>query len=159
VYEAQKQPVVGIQAQDFDVGEILKEVSGTCKNVGAVVSFTGLCRNEGGQLAALELEHYPGMAEAEILRIAKKAFAHWELDHLIAIHRFGKIEPGGNIVLVVASSSHRQAAFEAASYMMDFLKTRAPFWKKEHRIDGTSGDWVEAASKDDEAAARWVELA
>ncbi len=114
-----------------------------------------LCRDEGGTLAALELEHYPGMAEAEIARIAKQAIERWPVTGLTVIHRFGKIAPGENIVLVVASSAHRQAAFDAASFLMDFLKTRAPFWKKEHRKDGTTGEWVEAKDADDKAAERW----
>jgi molybdopterin synthase catalytic subunit len=114
-----------------------------------------LCRDESGRLAALELEHYPGMAEAEIVRIAIEAGKRWPLQGLTAIHRYGKLQPGDNIVLVVAASTHRQAAFEAASFVMDFLKSRAPFWKKEHRADGSEGGWVDAKESDDEAAARW----
>src|SRR5690606_15645556 len=106
--------------------------------------FTGLCRDEGGALAALELEHYPGMAEAEIARIARQAVDRWPLQAVTVIHRYGRIEPGANIVLVVTASPHRQAAFEAASFLMDFLKSDAPFWKKERRADGSEGDWVEA---------------
>ena len=100
------------------------------------MTFSGLCRDEGGTLAALELEHYPGMAEAEITRIALEAAERWPVTGLTAIHRVGKIAPGENIVLVIAASPHRQAAFEAASFLMDFLKTDAPFWKKEHRSGG-----------------------
>jgi molybdopterin synthase catalytic subunit len=103
----------------------------------------------------LELEHYPGMAEAEITRIATEASQRWPLTGITAIHRFGKIAPGENIVLVVTASTHRQAAFEAASFLMDYLKSRAPFWKKEHLADGSSGDWVEAKASDDDAAVRW----
>jgi molybdopterin synthase catalytic subunit len=125
-------------------------------DVGAVVTFTGLCRSEDGTLAALELEHYPGMAEAEIGRIAAEAAARWPVAALAAIHRVGKIEPGGNIVLVIAASAHRQAAFEAASFLMDFLKSRAPFWKKEHLADGRSGAWVDAKDTDEEALKRWT---
>jgi len=153
-----KGPVVRIQAEDFDTGQIIKQATKDCSNVGAVVSFTGLCRDEGGKLAALELEHYAGMAQAEITRIATRAYAHWPLDQLIAIHRYGKIPPGENIVLVIATSSHRQAAFEAASYLMDYLKTRAPFWKKEHLKDGTSSEWVDATEKDDKALERWKDV-
>ena len=151
-------PVVRIQSEDFDTAKILKRATKDRRNVGAVVTFTGLCRDEGGKLAALELEHYPGMAEAEINRIATRAFDRWPLDQLIVIHRYGKIAPGENIVLVVATSSHRQAAFDAASYLMDFLKTSAPFWKKEHLLDGTSSEWVEATDKDDKALERWGEI-
>jgi molybdopterin synthase catalytic subunit len=123
--------------------------------MGAVVAFTGFCRDEGGRLAALELEHYPGMAEAEIARIAQEAERRWPLLGLTVIHRVGRIRPGEGIVLVLAASAHRRAAFEAAEFLMDYLKTRAPFWKREHLKDGTVGGWVEAKSQDDEATGRW----
>ncbi len=148
-------PNVRIQAEDFDIGTEISAISDGRNDVGAVVTFSGLCRDEGGTLAALELEHYPGMAEAEIKRIAEKACARWPLTGLRVIHRFGKIAPGENIVLVVAASSHRQAAFDGASYLMDYLKTRAPFWKKEHLKDGSSGEWVSAKDADNEALKRW----
>lgn len=149
------QPVIRVQAEDFDVAAESARLTEGRADVGAVVTFTGLCRDEGGTLAALELEHYPGMAEAEIGRIAKQAAARWPLTGLTVIHRHGRIAPGENIVLVVAASAHRQAAFEAASFLMDFLKTRAPFWKKEHLKDGTDGGWVEAKDADDKAAEKW----
>jgi molybdopterin synthase catalytic subunit len=95
------------------------------------------------------------MAEAEVERVAAEALRRWPLQGLTVIHRFGRIAPGENIVLVVAASAHRQAAFEAASFLMDFLKTRAPFWKREHRADGTVGGWVQAKAEDDAAAERW----
>jgi molybdopterin synthase catalytic subunit len=148
-------PRVVIQAQDFDTAAEIARLTASRKDVGAVVIFTGLCRDEEGRLAALELEHYPGMAEAEITRIATEASQRWPLTGITAIHRFGKIAPGENIVLVVTASTHRQAAFEAASFLMDYLKSRAPFWKKEHLADGSSGDWVEAKASDDDAAVRW----
>ncbi|MER8648328.1 molybdenum cofactor biosynthesis protein MoaE [Mesorhizobium sp. M0586] len=148
-------PTVRIQRDDFDVAAEIAKLTGGRADIGAVVSFSGLCRDEQGQLSALELEHYPGMAEAEITRIAREALQRWPLQGLIVIHRHGKIAPGENIVLVVAASSHRQAAFEAANFLMDFLKSRAPFWKKEHRVDGTDGGWVEAKDADDQAVARW----
>lgn len=148
-------PVIRVQAEDFDISEESARLTDGRADVGAVVTFSGLCRDEGGTLAALELEHYPGMAEAEIGRIAAQAAERWPLTGLTVIHRFGKIAPGENIVLVVTASAHRQAAFEAASFLMDFLKTRAPFWKKEHAKDGTVGGWVEAKDADDEAAERW----
>jgi molybdopterin synthase catalytic subunit len=119
------------------------------------VTFSGLCRDEEGTLAALELEHYPGMAEAEITRIAAQAIERWPLAGLVAIHRFGRVRPGENIVLVVAASKHRRAAFEAAEFMMDYLKSSAPFWKREHRLDGVEGEWVSAKESDDHAAERW----
>lgn len=148
-------PTIRIQREDFDVSAEIARLTSGRADVGAVVSFTGLCRDEDGRLAALELEHYPGMAEAEITRIASEAARRWPLTGITAIHRFGRIAPGGNIVLVVAASSHRQAAFEAASFLMDFLKTRAPFWKKEHLAGGGEGEWVEAKDADDAAAAKW----
>jgi molybdopterin synthase catalytic subunit len=148
-------PRVLIQAQDFDTAAEIAKLTAGRKDVGAVVTFTGLCRDEEGRLAALELEHYPGMAEAEIARIATEAAQRWPLNGITAIHRFGKIGPGDNIVLVVTASTHRQAAFEAASFLMDYLKSRAPFWKKEHLSDGSTGNWVEAKESDDDAAARW----
>ncbi|MER8915056.1 molybdenum cofactor biosynthesis protein MoaE [Mesorhizobium sp. M0761] len=148
-------PTVRIQRDDFDVAAETAKLTGGRADIGAVVSFSGLCRDEQGQLSALELEHYPGMAEAEITRIAREALQRWPLQGLTVIHRHGKIAPGENIVLVVAASSHRQAAFEAANFLMDFLKSRAPFWKKEHRVDGTDGGWVEAKDADDQAVARW----
>ena len=152
---AHVRPTVRIQAEDFDTGAEIARLSAGRKDVGAVVTFSGLCRDEGGKLAALELEHYPGMAEAEIARIATEAIERWPLQGLTAIHRHGKIAPGENIVLVVTASAHRQAAFEAASFLMDYLKSRAPFWKKEHLSDGSAGSWVDVKDADEKAAARW----
>jgi molybdopterin synthase catalytic subunit len=148
-------PVVRIQREDFDLGAEVAALARGNANIGAVVSFTGLCRDESGRLAALELEHYPGMAEAEIARVAAEATARWPLSGLLAIHRFGLIRPGEQIVLVIAASSHRREAFEAADFLMDYLKTRAPFWKREHLADGSIGGWVEAKADDDRAAERW----
>lgn len=146
---------VRIQAEDFDAGAEIAKLTAGRADIGAVVSFTGLCRDEAGTLAALELEHYPGMAEAEIRRIAEEAATRWPVTGLTAIHRYGRIAPGANIVLVVATSSHRKAAFEAAEFLMDFLKTKAPFWKKEILKDGTSASWVSAKDADDKALERW----
>jgi molybdopterin synthase catalytic subunit len=148
-------PTVRVQAENFDLSAEVERLTAGRTDIGAIVTFSGLCRDEAGQLAALELEHYPGMAEAEMSRIAGEAVERWPLQGLTVIHRFGKIRPGENIVLVVSASPHRQAAFEAASFMMDYLKSRAPFWKKEHRVDGSTGGWVEARDSDDAAAARW----
>jgi molybdopterin synthase catalytic subunit len=144
-----------IQAEDFDVAAETAALTQGRADIGAVVAFTGLCRNEGGRLAALELEHYPGMAEAEVGRVVEEARRRWSLAGLTVIHRFGRIMPGENIVLVLTASAHRAAAFEAAAFLMDFLKTRAPFWKREHLKDGSAGAWVEAKAADDDAAARW----
>jgi molybdopterin synthase catalytic subunit len=148
-------PVVRVQAGDFDVAAEIAALTKGRTDIGAVVTFSGLCRDEAGRLSALELEHYPGMAEGEIGRIAAEAVQRWSLQGLTVIHRFGKVAPGDNIVLVAAASSHRQAAFEAADFLMDYLKSRAPFWKKEHRSDGSAGDWVEAKESDERAATRW----
>lgn len=148
--------VVRVQAEPFDAGVESAALTAGRANIGAVVAFTGLCRDEDGTLATLEIEHYPGMAEAEIARVAHAAEARWPLAGATLIHRHGRIAPGEPIVLVVTASRHRDAAFEAASFLMDYLKTRAPFWKKEHRIDGTAGDWVEAKTTDDAAAERWA---
>ena len=148
-------PVVRIQAEDFDAAAEVAALTGGRRDIGAVVTFTGLCRDEAGRLAALELEHYPGMAEAEVARVVEEARARWPLQGLTVIHRYGKIRPGDNIVLVATASAHRHAAFEAAAFLMDYLKTRAPFWKREHLKDGSSGDWVQARDEDDTAAERW----
>lgn len=147
---------VRVQAEDFDAAQEQALLTEGRRAVGAVVAFTGLCRDEDGSLGALELEHYPGMAEAEIARVAEDALARWPLIGLTVIHRHGVIRPGERIVLVVAAARHRGDAFAAAEFLMDYLKTRAPFWKKERRADGTEAGWVAAKSEDDEAAARWT---
>jgi len=144
-----------VQRQDFDISEEILSMTAGRRDIGAVVTFSGLCRDEDGKLAALELEHYPGMAEGEMRRIAALAFDRWPLQGLCAIHRYGMIEPGEQIVLVVAASRHRQAAFDAASFMMDYLKSSAPFWKKEHLNDGTTGGWVDAREDDRERLEHW----
>jgi molybdopterin synthase catalytic subunit len=148
---------IRVQPQAFDAGHASAALTLGRTDVGALVSFVGLCRDEAGALAALELEHYPGMAEAELERIASEAERRWPLLGLTVIHRHGRIAPGEPIVLVAAASVHRAAAFAAAEFIMDFLKSRAPFWKKEHRADGTQGGWVEAKAADEEALARWEE--
>lgn len=148
---------VRIQHKDFDLSAEIAALTAGRADIGAVASFLGLCRDEDGALAALELEHYPGMAEEEIARICSEAAQRWPLFGLTAIHRYGKIAPGQNIVLVVAVSTHRRAAFESAEFVMDFLKSHAPFWKKEHRKDGSHGNWVESKESDIEALARWQE--
>jgi molybdopterin synthase catalytic subunit len=147
---------IRIQQADFDVAQEIAALSKGRTDVGAVVSFTGICRGTEGSepIAALTLEHYPEMAEAEIKRHADEAIARWPLQGLTIIHRFGRIVPGENIVLVVTASSHRQAAFEAAEFLMDYLKTSAPFWKQEESARGRS--WIEAQGHDDAAAARWT---
>lgn len=148
-------PVIRVQREDFDLATETRLLTDGRHDIGAVVSFSGLCRDEGGRLDVLELEHYPGMAEAEMARIATLAIERFALIGLTAIHRFGRIAPGENIVLVVAASTHRQAAFDGANFMMDYLKTSAPFWKKEHAPDGQAGDWVSAKDADDAARDKW----
>jgi molybdopterin synthase catalytic subunit len=148
-------PIIRVQPHDIDIQAEMATLTRGRTDIGAVVSFSGLCRDEQGSLSALELEHYPGMAEAEMRRIARIAIERFSLLGLTAIHRFGGILPGENIVLVIAASSHRQAAFDGANFMMDFLKTSAPFWKKEHTVDGAAGDWVSAKDADDQAREKW----
>jgi molybdopterin synthase catalytic subunit len=145
---------VRVQPGGFDVAVEVARLK-ALPQVGAVVTFSGICRDEGGRLAALELEHYPGMAEAEIARIAAEAGARWPLAGVTVVHRFGRIAVGDDIVLVAAASSHREAAFAAANFLMDYLKTSAPFWKKEHAANAASGDWVASRREDDDAADRW----
>ncbi|WP_047464780.1 molybdenum cofactor biosynthesis protein MoaE [Rhizobium rhizogenes] len=150
------EPLVKVQRKDFDLQTEIDRLTNGRRDIGAVVTFSGLCRDEGGMLSALELEHYPGMAEAEITRIATLAIERFDLRGLTAIHRYGKISPGENIVLVIAAAPHRQAAFDGANFVMDFLKTSAPFWKKEHAKNGTEGDWVSAKDADDTARNKWA---
>ena len=146
---------VRVQRQDFDAGAEAAALARGRKDVGAIVSFVGLCRDEGGRLAALELEYYPGMAEAEMARAVQEAERRWPLIGVTAIHRYGRIAPGEQIVLVAVASHHRGEAFAAAEMLMDFLKNRAPFWKRAIRADGAAEGWVEAKAEDDASAARW----
>jgi molybdopterin synthase catalytic subunit len=147
---------IRLQREDFDAGAEAAALTRDRTDVGAVVTFAGICRGtEAGEpIAALTLEHYPGMAEAEIARHVEAANARWPLLGVTVIHRYGRIAPGENIVLVVTAATHRQDAFAAAEFLMDYLKTRAPFWKREER----AGDahWVEARQADDAAADRWA---
>lgn len=146
---------VRVQAEDFDLAEEMAALTEGRADVGGIASFIGLCRDEGGTLSALELEHYPGMAESAIRAIAEQAVARFSLSAIVAIHRYGKIAPGGQIVLVAAAAPHRHAAFQGAEFLMDFLKTDAPFWKKEHLVDGSTGEWVSAKDADDSARDLW----
>lgn len=145
---------VRVQREDFDAAAEAARIAAEAEDVGAVVTFTGICRSDGGRLAGLELEHYSGMAEAEISRIVDEAKTRWPLSGVAVVHRYGRMLPGDNIVLVVTAAAHRGDAFAAAEFLMDYLKTRAPFWKKEHPVDD-SGEWVEAAGRDDIAVRRW----
>jgi molybdopterin synthase catalytic subunit len=146
---------IRVQQGDFDPGAEAEALARGRTDVGAVVSFVGHCRDEGGSLTALELEHYPGMAEDEIARAASEAEARWPLLGLTVIHRYGHIGPGERIVLVAVAAEHRGAAFAAAEMLMDYLKTRAPFWKRAIRVDGGVEGWIEAKGEDDRSAARW----
>ena len=146
---------VRIQREAFDASAEAAKLTRGRTDVGAVVTFTGICRGDenGKPIAALTLEHYPGMAEQEIARHVEEAQGRWPLLGVTVIHRHGRITPGEDIVLVVTVSSHREAAFAAAEFLMDFLKTRAPFWKQVDVAGQT--DWVEARETDDRLAARW----
>jgi len=150
-------PTIRVQAQDFDAAAEARALSQGRTDIGALVSFVGLCRDEGGRLAALEIEHYPDMAEAEIARAVAEAEARWPLLGVTVVHRHGTVRPGEQIVMVATASAHRGAAFAAAEMLMDYLKTRAPFWKRARRADGTIESWVEAKDRDVASAARWDE--
>jgi molybdopterin synthase catalytic subunit len=151
--------MIRVQSEDFDAGKEIAAMAKSAGDVGAVVSFTGIVRRGEGaaRIRAMTLEHYPGMTERELERIGGEARERWRLSGCLIVHRYGRLAPGDNIVLVVTASSHRQAAFEAASFLMDYLKTSAPFWKKEELAGGDSA-WVEAKSEDDRAAERWSDV-
>jgi molybdopterin synthase catalytic subunit len=146
---------VRLQRESFDPAAEAAALAHGRTDIGALVTFTGICRGaEAGEpIAALTLEQYPGMAEAEIARHVEEARTRWPLMGVTVIHRYGRIEPGENIVLVVTASSHREAAFAAAEFLMDYLKTRAPFWKQVESAAGKT--WIEAKATDDAAAVRW----
>jgi molybdopterin synthase catalytic subunit len=150
---------IRLQSEDFDAAAEAAALTRGRADIGAVVTFAGICRNHesGHGVAALTLEHYPGMAEAEIARHVAEAERRWPLLGVTVIHRFGRMVPGDNIVLVVVAAAHRGEAFSAAEFLMDYLKTQAPFWKKEERPEGDA--WVEAKSADDAAAGRWSRAA
>jgi molybdopterin synthase catalytic subunit len=147
---------IRLQREPFDAATESARLTRGRGDIGAVVTFTGICRGDenGVPIKALTLEHYPGMAEAEIERHVAEARERWPLLGITVIHRHGRIPPGEDIVLVITVSAHRHAAFAAAEFLMDYLKTRAPFWKQVERADGTT--WVEARQTDDAAADRWT---
>jgi len=146
---------VRLQHEPFDVSAEVAKLTHGRTDIGAVVTFTGICRGAESEepIAALTLEHYPDMAEAEIVRHVEEAQKRWPLLGVTVVHRHGRLVPGEDIVLVVTTSSHRQAAFAAAEFLMDYLKTCAPFWKQVEKASGTH--WVDAKAADDAAAARW----
>lgn len=147
---------VKVQSEDFDVASEVDALASGRTDIGAIVTFTGRVRDDdkGRPIKSMTLEHYPGMTEEELSRIEADANARWPLQASLIIHRTGELSPGDNIVLVVTASAHRQAALEAAGFLMDYLKTRAPFWKKETSPAGESS-WVEARENDETAATRW----
>ena len=147
---------VSVQPQDFDVSAEIRALTAGRTDIGAIVTFTGIVRGEakGRPITSMTLEHYPGMTEAELARVEAEAVSRWPLQATRIIHRHGELKPGDNIVLVIAASAHRQAAFEAAAFLMDYLKSRAPFWKKETARNG-DGIWVDAREADDRAMERW----
>ena len=147
--------MIRIQLADFDVGLELKKLTEGNRKVGAVTSFVGLVRDiaEKDTISAMVLEHYPGMTEKQLADIENEANKRWDLNSSLIIHRYGRLEPGDNIVLVACASAHRESAFEACHFLIDWLKTKAPFWKLEETPEG--GRWVEAKTKDDMATARW----
>lgn len=148
--------MIRVQEEDFDLGAELKAMSAGKTGIGGLCSFVGLVRDMAGdaEIGAMTLEHYPGMTEKALEEIEAEAHARWPLEATLIIHRYGRLEPGEQIVLVAAASAHREAAFEACHYLIDFLKTRAPFWKLEDTADGSK--WVDARASDDAATARWA---
>lgn len=148
---------VRVQREPFDISTEVAALTAGRTDIGAIVTFTGTVRGDDGNhpLSSMTLEHYPGMTEAELARVEAEALARWPLKASLIVHRVGDLEPGDGIVLVVAASAHRRAAFEAAEFLMDYLKTRAPFWKKETGRDG-NGTWVDARESDASAAGRWA---
>ena len=147
--------MIKVQTEDFDVGAEIRALTEANRKIGAVVSFVGLVRDMAGDQAVdtMTLEHYPGMTEKMLGKIEAEAAERWNLDASLIIHRYGPLAAGDQIVLTVTASAHRQDAFEANEFLMDWLKTKAPFWKREAGPDGDQ--WVEARDSDDEAAARW----
>lgn len=145
---------ISVQQEPFDIGQITSEFSQGHSHMGAIVTFTGIVRDsDTDDLNAMEIEHYPGMTEKAISKIATEAKSRWSLGDVLVIHRFGRLEPGDQIMMVATAARHRKDAFDAAEYLMDYLKSRAPFWKKEITRDGTA--WVDAKSEDEDALSRW----
>jgi molybdopterin synthase catalytic subunit len=147
--------MIKVQREDFDIGAELARLTDGNTTVGGLASFVGLVRDLAGQdtVSAMTLEHYPGMTEKRLAEIEAEARARWPLESVLIIHRYGKLEPGDRIVLVATTSSHRQAALESCAFLIDWLKTKAPFWKLEQGSKGAA--WVEAKESDDRAAEKW----
>ena len=147
--------MIRVQEADFDVGAEFARISAGRTGIGGIAAFVGLVRDLQGDQAvsAMTLEHYPGMTERQIQRIEEEARRRWPLDEVTIIHRYGRLAPGDRIVLVLTASAHRQAALESCAFLIDWLKTKAPFWKREESPEGER--WIEARTSDDRAAARW----
>jgi molybdopterin synthase catalytic subunit len=147
--------MIKVQRGDFDIGAELATLTAGNRNVGGLASFVGLVRDMAahGRISAMTLEHYPGMTEKRLAEIAEEAKARWPLEGVLIIHRYGRLEPGDRIVLVAATSAHRQAALDACAFLIDWLKTKAPFWKLEEGAAGPA--WVDARESDDHATAKW----
>jgi len=148
--------MIRVQAEDFDIGAEMKALSAGNAGIGGMASFVGLVRDMAGGSgnSAMTLEHYPGMTEKLLAGIDDEAHQRWPLESSLIIHRYGRLEPGDQIVLVLTASAHRKAALESCAFLIDWLKTQAPFWKLEETPDGAN--WVEAKASDDDAAAKWA---
>ena len=148
--------MIRVQTEDFDIGAEISRMTAGNTEIGGLASFVGLVRDYAGneKISSMTLEHYPGMTEAALEEIEAEARDRWPLSAVLIIHRVGRLMPGENIMMVAAAARHRKAAFEAAEFLMDYLKTRAPFWKKEETAEGAR--WVDAREADDEAAAKWA---
>jgi len=145
---------VSVQSEFFDFSAEIKNFSETLGNIGALVTFTGIVRGQkSNTLDYMFIEHYPGMTETQIKLIVEDAFKRWKICDVLVIHRYGKLEPGEPIMMVATAAEHRREAFEAAEYLMDYLKSRAPFWKKE--VLNGEESWVEATSEDEASLDRW----
>jgi molybdopterin synthase catalytic subunit len=149
--------MIRVQEEPFDIAEELRSIRGSNHKIGGTALFAGSVRdlNLGEQVSAMTLEHYPGMTEKALAEIEAEANERWPLEASLIVHRYGRMHPGEDIVLVITCSSHREAAFEACQFLMDWLKTRAPFWKLEEGDDAQSGKWVDARESDSKAAGRW----
>jgi molybdopterin synthase catalytic subunit len=146
--------MIRVQQEDFDIGAEIATLKAGRTDIGAIVTFTGTVRDQDGAVEAMTLEHYPGMTERELERIEAEAHARWPLQASLIVHRYGALKPGDTIVLVVTASEHRDAAFDAAKFLMDYLKTSAPLWKREEGPGGSR--WVEASEGDTAARLRWT---
>lgn len=149
--------MIRVQQEDFDIGAEIAALKAGRSDIGAIVTFIGTVRDQHGAVTEMTLEHYPGMTESELTRIEAEAHARWPLQASLIVHRTGTLKPGDNIVAVITASEHRDAAFDAAKFLMDYLKTSAPFWKREAGASGTR--WVEASASDTKAASRWTKRA